>query len=194
MINQNDELVSTSTNYVKGTFYTDPSVEITAWPPLVIKERHRYTDEELAFVKQLEEREEIRGANIHYWEKMMIGDELTPVVTGPTTIMDTLYSTGGGSFGPMRELRNRGGMELLVNPDTNIFHMMAEGHYGPLNSKEGGKHNGIHYNFYFRNHLARLVTNWMGDDGFLRKFHWRLFQYIFDCEEADLYEGYARIP
>jgi acyl dehydratase len=176
-INQRDELVSTSTNYVKATFYTDPGADVNVWPPLVIKELHTYTDEELAYVKQLEDGEEVRGAKIRYWEDVSIEDQLTPVVTGPTTVMDTLYHAGAGSFTPMREQRKRGGMPLLVDPDTNISHMMSEGHYGPLNSEEGGRHNGIHYNSYSRDHLARLVTNWMGDDGFLRKFHWRLFQY-----------------
>lgn len=177
MINQNDELVSTTANYAKATFYTDPNVDANAWPPLVIKDLHKYTDEELALVKRMEDEEVIRGSEIRYWEDVKIGDQPTPVITGPTTVTDTLYSAGGSGGQPMREARRRGGMELLVDPDTNVPHSMAEGHYGPLNSKEGGKHNGIHYNTYSRDHLARLVTNWMGDDGFLRKFHWQLFQY-----------------
>lgn len=177
MINQKDELVSTSTNYVKATFYTDPNVNINAWPPLVIKELHKYTDEELSLVEKMEDEEEIRGSKIRYWEDVKVGDRPTPVVTGPTTVMDTLYSTGSAIDQPMREMRKSGGMGVLVDPETNIPHMMSEGHYGPLNSKEGGDHQGIHYNTYSRNHLARLVTNWMGDDGFLKKLHWQLFQY-----------------
>lgn len=178
MINQKDELVSTRTSYTKATFYTDPSVDVNARPDLVMKGIHGYyTEEELALVKQIEDEEEIRGAEIRYWEDVNVGDQITPIIDGPTTVVDMMYLAGMGDR-PMREIRKSGGPELLVDPDTNITHSFAEQHYGPLKTAETSEvYNGSHYNSFSRHFVVRLLTNWMGDDGFLKKMHTRLFQF-----------------
>ena len=104
IINQRDELVNKFKLYLE--FFVLPE------PPEVknkIKEEYRYTKEELEEIDHIANKEEVRGANIRYWEDVNTGDDIGKVILGPTTLYDQLnvvsekriewpHSTAGSRF------------------------------------------------------------------------------------------------
>lgn len=67
----------------------------------------------------------------------------------------------GGTFGSAPQ----------VSTDAyGVYHLMEEGHFG--DSGTAGRMP-IYYMAFGRNHMVRMVTNYIGDDGWLRKFEWR---------------------
>lgn len=182
LINERNEVVSKDTLYLTNFVMTEAhenndAVNLPAGAkPLPKLEPYKYSDEELAFIKKTENAEEIRGAIVRYWESVNIGDQPIPVVTGPTTIIDMIQFAGNRILGypPMREFRRRGGKQVLVDPVTKVSHLFPEGHFIGVGENRGSP--GIHIANYGRSLMARLLTNWMGDDGFLKKFKWKNFE------------------
>ena len=64
--------------------------------------------------------------------------------------------------------------EFIYDPDLNMHYGSMEVH---MNDRAAFLKSGIpralHFGGAARNLMARLVTNWTGDDGFMRKFNWR---------------------
>ena len=118
--------------------------------------------------------EEIRGAKPRYWEDITIGDTLKPVVQGPLTIWDTVIEIQG--FGvavlPMREVRRQTPDRIMIDPVTNVPHKSIEIHLSDKSAKISHLPSSTILGVTAEHFLSRLITNWMGDDGFLRRFHW----------------------
>lgn len=74
---------------------------------------------------------------------------------------------------PMREIRKSGTEEIKIDPETGVAHIRSEAHYAyrPASLFSHGKH-ALIFSTYRRSLLARMVTNWMGDDGCLRRLRW----------------------
>lgn len=171
-INQRDEIVSSFKLYLECSFLTEPPKELPA-----ISE-YKYTKEELEFIDRAIAEEEVRGADIRYWEDVQVGDETRPVVLGPTTIWDlVIFHTGSGGPGggllPIREMRKVTPWEVAQDPVTGVFHCMTEVHLAERIAQMAGNPLPFHFGAMARQTMGRLATNWMGDDGFLRKFNWR---------------------
>jgi acyl dehydratase len=170
-INQKDELVSSYKTYLEKDFYTEPQEAKIHTEPM-----HKYTKEELAYIERIGDEEEIRGAKIRYWEDVNIGDVTKPVITGPTTVWDMVAffaGTHGGGFVPLRTMRKRVPHVLIADPDTGITYHPVEHHFSDHVAQLEGTPNAFHFGNWGRALMARCLTNWMGDDGFLRKFNWR---------------------
>ena len=75
-INQNDELVCTHRQHLEYGFLPEPPKDLEAMPEYI------YTEEELEFINGIIDGEEIRGADIRYWEDVNVGDESKPVALG----------------------------------------------------------------------------------------------------------------
>lgn len=181
LYNQEEEVVCRATVYLTNGFSSGKDEGTGAVhapreggaPPVI--EPHTYTKDELTFIRQVEIEEEIRGRKVRYWEDVKIGDQPVPVITGPTTVIDMIQFGAHNvlNYPPMRVIRTASdSKEVIVDPNTNVTHLQAEGHYISLS---GNSTPGIHYAVYGRSLMARLLTNWMGDDGFLRKFSWKNF-------------------
>jgi len=172
VINQRDELVNTFKLYIEITIIPEPpTLEMLDTKPDYI-----YTKEELEFINRIADEEEIRGADIRYWEDVSIGEELRPVVLGPTTIWDQLVFFAGRQelpLLPMRELHKSRPEMLQLDPVTGVTHSDIEWHFSDRQAQIRGEPRAFHFGALARQLMARLVTNWMGDDGFLRKFNWR---------------------
>jgi acyl dehydratase len=170
LINQKDEMVTTFKCYLNITLKPEPPQALPPSPP------YAYTEAELAFIERISNAEEIRGAEPRYWEDVGIGDELKPVAMGPTTAWDMLVFTAGRQdldLIPMMEVRRRTPWMLLKDPDTGVTYHMMEMHLTGRAGQLRGEPHGFHSGVVERQLMARLVTNWMGDDGFIRKFNWR---------------------
>ena len=53
----------------------------------------------------------------------------------------------------------------LSQDEYGVYHNMVEGHFTPISSD-----NSIHFMAFGESIMARLVTNWIGDDGWMRSF------------------------
>jgi hypothetical protein len=136
---------------------------------------YRYTKEELEYLDRIEDEEEIRGANIRFWEDVSIGEETQPVVLGPITILDIVGCTPRGNFEEtrIRRVYQQMPQEFIHDPVTGIYHHGIEAHMSDRVAELMGDGRAIIYARQARYLMIRLVTNWMGDDGFLRKFNYR---------------------
>ncbi|WP_322041026.1 FAS1-like dehydratase domain-containing protein [Burkholderia diffusa] len=148
---------------------------------LQFTEELAYSKEDLAAVYAHEDAEEIRGAKIRYWEDVSVGEELKLIVKGPLTPWDAVIDIQamGVANLPVRECRKQTPGRMVVDPVTNIPHKSAESHM-VRQIAELQPFDLAHYSTSLQpisveNFLGRLVTNWMGDDGFLRKIRWQRF-------------------
>ena len=171
-INQKDEVVS-SLNKDIYVVILPPGTK-TASKKSFTKE-YVYTREEIAVIDRACDAEEIRGAKPRFWEDVKIGDELKPVVMGPITAWDTVVEMQGFGVGllPMREVRRQTPERVLIDPLTNIPHKSIELHLTETGGRINLQYSTTILGVTTHHFLGRLITNWMGDDGFLRKFKWR---------------------
>ncbi len=173
-INQHDELVSTRQQICYRTFYEGGT------PPPDKMPHYQYTERELEYIDSCVRAEEIRGANIRYWEDVNIGDETKPTVLGPTNMSDN--AVGGGMFmmpTTPRELLHEGAMrfnDFVQDPATGLWESNggpAGRHWSDLEAQRQGEPCAFLFCVLSIYTILRGISNWMGDDGFLRKFNWR---------------------
>jgi len=169
-INQKDEVVSifhlmhTITIWPVGTRTEQPSYQFAhEWV---------YTPEDIAAIDRIAGAEEIRGAKIRYWEDVNVGDELKPIVQGPLTVWDEVLEIQGFGLAvmPIREIRRQTPERMVIDPETQIPHKSIEFHFSDNIAKAVGSYSTTLIAVTVEHFLARLVTNWMGDDGFIRIF------------------------
>ena len=133
-----------------------------------------YTQEELDAYYKFYEQEKIRGADTLYWEDVTEGEDLPTMVKGPMTVTGFIaYAQGWGGLyiranklawqlqqkHPGAGIKNRFGIpdcpERVHWEEEFALMVGAPGayDYGPERCSW----------------LTHQITNWMGDDGFLRK-------------------------
>ena len=136
--------------------------------------RHRYTEEELRRIDDAYDAEEIRGAVPRFWEDVNVGDELTPVVKGPlaqTDMVEFWVGIGGGQGAHRirRKYMKRHPMWGVRDPETGVLEPMADIHYESSKSDAIGVPVAYDLGVQRFSWAGHLLTNWMGDDGFLKK-------------------------
>jgi hypothetical protein len=166
-------------NYVQRTFQWDRP-RPNAMP------LYSYTREELEYLGRLMRAEEIRGAAPRYWEDVEIGEEPTPIVTGPTnmgtnSLVAAISPDLGDHFTIERQfylgsLGDALGPEFILDPATGRY-LLRGGpmgrHYSDLAAQAEGEPCAWLFGIVSRYSLLRVITNWMGDEGFVRAFKWR---------------------
>jgi len=171
-INQRDELVSKFKLNVEITF--SPELPKPDAMPKI-----RLTKEELDFIEEVADKEEVRGANVRYFEDVNVGDKITPIAFGPTTVVDVAAEMGGmPPFDPKMVRKNmRYGQltgKMKPDPETGFYAFGGlERHFLDSAALLEGKPRGFLFAVMSRGVLARSITSWMGDDAFMKKFHWR---------------------
>ncbi len=185
-VNQGDEPVASFTALLTNSFTTEsgpglggppqggspsggppPGGPPPGGPPgFGARERASYSADDWAIIDGIAAQEVIRGSETRYWEDVAIGDVPASVIAEPTTVID-MIKIGGDiamSIPPIREIPRELGKELIQD-EYGVYRLLVEGHFTPLNSG-----NAIHFMAFGENVMARLVTNWMGDDGWMRRF------------------------
>ena len=135
---------------------------------------YHYTEQELKAVYNTYESEKIRGNEIRYWEDTHVGDEITPIVKGPLSVVDNLFFCNGANLNPLafeRWLvhRRRHPADVYVNPETGLLDSPAASIFVDSLAREFGFPSAHDTGVQRVAWLAGLLTNWMGDDGFLKK-------------------------
>ncbi len=135
----------------------------------------RYTSEELDKIENDVFAEEVRGDESRFWEDVSIGDELQPVVKGPLTGTDIV-----GWYAGVHGARPYGGTSELVykyrrqhadfhfNEVTGARDSAGRGHLEVQTGVDVGMGGAYDIGPQRISWAGHVVTNWMGDDGFLR--------------------------
>lgn len=167
--NQRDEVVGKAT----GTMIraTQVGTELMFDRPI-----YRYSDVELEKIGEALTSEVRSGGRSPLWEDITVGQEIPAIVRGPLTIGDMV--SWQAAIGPSYRAGGLGYLDVVKAPHTSVknpitgwpvkysqqhedFHLAAQrGMPGPFD-------NGV-MRFAW---VCPLVTNWMGDDGTLKRLY-----------------------
>ena len=120
-----------------------------------------------------------RGAEIRYWEDVVEGEQLKELAAGPLDITDscvfddiypdTAFAMKWHSSQMRKKAAKKAGqtdMPARTDPDTGAPR------YGNPHIAYSPEYGGsIAFGAQTEGVLAKLVTNWMGDDGFVKKLN-----------------------
>lgn len=171
--NQNGDLVAEADSWVfrtdrdeareRGTKYTEVKGKVEP-----------FTEEQLAEFSALYEKEEIRGATPRYWEDVKEGEELPTLMKGPMTVTGFIcYAQGwGGLYIRANKLAwkmQQAHPGLGIKNRFNVPDCPERVHWDEAFALEVGAPGAYDYGPERCSWLTHQLTNWMGDDGFLRK-------------------------
>jgi acyl dehydratase len=172
--NQHGDMVAAADSWCFRTDRDEAREKGTKYTELRARPEPRYTDEQLADIYRKYNDETIRGAVPRDWDDVVEGEALPTMVKGPMTVTGFIaYAQGWGGLyiranklawkqvhaHPGLGIKNRFGIPDCperVHWEESFAHMVgAPGayDYGPERCSW----------------LTHQLTNWMGDDGFLRR-------------------------
>lgn len=151
-----------------------------------------YTQEEREAIDAAYAKEQRRGAELLYWEDVSIGDEIPPIVRGPYTLTDWIgYCMGSGTMGafgggPFRlDYLNRQRIPKFYSlSEGGLYYSMFACHFDKQVANSAGLPLPYDLGAMREAFLVNMLTNWMGDDGFLHKTYIELrsFNYLGDTQ------------
>jgi acyl dehydratase len=141
-------------------------------------QRQTYTPAEITRVDEVYAAEQRRGREKRYWDDVKVGDVLTPIAKGPLTMVDVIAMHMGlglssSGIGPLRfSWRQRTRMPAFYAADRyGVPDVVQRVHWDHDRATELGLPTSYDYGQMRTSWLIHLVTNWMGDDGWLWKLH-----------------------
>lgn len=143
-------------------------------------ETARYTPDEIRQIYADYEAEDIRGATPRYWEDVAIGDDLTPVVKGPLSMRDMFAWIIGAGSPFMKAHRIAVGYQkrhpaaVMMDTTTGQIDVPELVHMEPSRAREIGIPDRYDYGAQRMSWLFHVLTNWMGDAGFITKLYGEL--------------------
>jgi acyl dehydratase len=150
---------------------------------------HPWTEEELAKVDEDTLAEEVRGSKVRYWEDVEVGEELVPVVKGPVGTTDIIaYCVGAApvniaAHGVQLRLYHKHPAWAFRDPETYAWEPVYGVHYNKAAANAAGLPFPYDVGAQRQGWLINLLTNWMGDEGWLKKNYaeYRKFVYLSDA-------------
>jgi acyl dehydratase len=138
------------------------------------REPRRYSREEIAEACQLYAKEEVRGSTPRYWEDVKDGEALPVMFKGPMTVTGFIAYAQG--WGGLYIRANKLAWKLIdAHPGVGITNRFGipdvpeRVHWEEEFALEVGAPGAYDYGPERCSWLTHHLTNWMGDDGFLRK-------------------------
>ncbi len=138
-------------------------------------EKARYTPEELQKIYNDYDLEIVRGATPRYWDDVQVGEELCPVVKGPLSQRDLIvWNMGAGSafmkaHGIYLDYQRRHPAVGMLNTATGEVDVPELVHFQDTRANEIGANLAYDYGYQRISWLGNLLTNWVGDDGFVKR-------------------------
>jgi hypothetical protein len=184
IINQRDEVVATIENHATLLLNFEFSEENTAYPR---RKRPRLTDQERDAVYDAYDNEKWRGSETRFWEDVKEGEEFGLHALGPYTVYDvaSFYTAMSGHAVAFELEWERIKMNFdfaYLDPEVNGWTCGGVCHF----EDNKGPHsqlwaNGYAAGFYSQVEglLGRMLTSWIGDDGFVRELDTRIPCYPF---------------
>ena len=154
---------------------------------------HEYSAEDFDRIDQaiLNEEKNMRGANVRYWDEVQEGEELPEIVRGPLSLMDTMGFLVGSGRGHTHGVIFKNAVKhpghFFRNPEAGGgIEYTGIGHHRESTAKEVGVPGVYDYGPQRSSWMASLVTNWMGDAGFLKRIRTQMrgFNIMGDCTWA----------
>ncbi|PLK27002.1 MaoC family dehydratase N-terminal domain-containing protein [Novosphingobium sp. TH158] len=154
---------------------------------------HEYSAEDFAKIDNaiLMEEKNIRGNNVRYWDEVQEGEELPEIVRGPLSLMDTMGFLVGSGRGHTHGVIFKNAVKhpghFFRNPEAGGgIEYTGIGHHRESTAKEVGVPGVYDYGPQRSSWMASLVTNWMGDAGFLKRVRTQMrgFNIMGDCTWA----------
>jgi len=153
------------------------------------QEPYKYSDKEIKEIVDCYDAETKRGAKTLHWEDVKVGDKLPKMVRGPLTLGDMImfhvksYPTGpvSGSFkNALKCARRVPPFSLRTNPSTNWpYEDMMWEHYDLRLARTRNMPLPFDFGAMRYEMAAVLLTNWMGDDGFLKRLDIQIRRPVF---------------
>ncbi|MBI2877214.1 MAG: MaoC family dehydratase N-terminal domain-containing protein [Candidatus Tectomicrobia bacterium] len=149
---------------------------------------HPWTPAELEKVDADVLAEEVRGANVRYWEDVEVGEELVPVVKGPLGLTDIVaYCVGAApvqiaAHGVQLRLYQKHPAWAFRDPENQSWEPVYGVHY----LKPAARAAGVPYPYDVgaQRHSWQInfLCNWIGDEGWIKKNYaeYRRFVYLSD--------------
>ena len=151
---------------------------------------HPWTEQELSKIEEEVLAEEISGANTPCWDDVKVNQELKPVVKGPIGMTDEIAFIAGGGAPMPRPAAHGASLRAYQRHPAWAFRdptsFALEPIYAVHYNKEAARSMGLpmQYDVGFQRHCwqTHLLTNWMGDEGWLKKSYaeYRRFVYYSD--------------
>ncbi len=122
----------------------------------------------------MNEEKQVQGSRTRYWEDVHEGEELPPIVRGPLSMMDTMgFLVGcgrGHTHGVVFKEAARHPGHFFRNPEAGGgIEYTGIGHHRESVAKQVGVPGIYDYGPQRSAWMCSLVTNWMGDAGFLKR-------------------------
>ncbi|WP_395711516.1 MaoC family dehydratase N-terminal domain-containing protein [Reyranella sp.] len=172
--NQHGDLVAEADSWCFRTERDHAREQGTKYQGLKARPVRRYSDAELADAYKLYAEEQIRGATPRYWQDVAEGEALPVMLKGPMTVTGFIAYAQG--WGGLYIRANKLAWKLIdAHPGTGIKNRFGipdcpeRVHWEEEFAHEVGAPGAYDYGPERCSWLTHQLTNWMGDDGFLRR-------------------------
>jgi acyl dehydratase len=172
--NQGGDLVAEADSWCFRTDRDEARESGTKYADVKARGAPRYSEAELARIYRLYHDEQVRGATPRYWQDVIEGEALPPMVKGPMTVTGFIaYAQGwGGLYIRANKLAWK---QIHAHPGLGIPNRFGipdcpeRVHWEPEFALMVGAPGAYDYGPERCSWLTHHLTNWMGDDGFLRR-------------------------
>lgn len=160
---------------------TPPGSEGASQQPTAKIVRPHYTKEQLEALYTHYDEELVgkwrRGSETRYWEDVTEGEEINPVIKGPLDDSD-LRSFMGGSMGYTAAFAGKWALNKkeprrFIHPETGAYKSDWDWHSDDEEAQRRGLAYAIAEGKQNQTVIGHAVSNWMGDDAFLKKMDLR---------------------
>ncbi len=172
--NQQGDFVAEADSWCFRTERDHAREQGTKYKDVRARELRRYTDEELAAAYDLYRTEPVRGATPRYWEDVTEGEAMPTMFKGPMTVTGFIAYAQG--WGGLYIRANKLAWQLHdAHPGTGIKNRFGipdcpeRVHWDEDFALEVGAPGAYDYGPERTSWMTHHLTNWMGDDGFLRQ-------------------------
>lgn len=158
-------------------------------------EAAHYTDADYERIDAIYAQESPRGADKRYWEDVTIGDDLDPMVKGPTTITEMIaFHAGGYGFVPYGLRASRVGYKnrkriapFYIKNAQGIYDVAQRLHWDSEWAKAIGNPMAYDYGVQRQSWFYHHISDWAGDDACIVQMEdsIRKFNYMGDVQFLD---------
>lgn len=141
------------------------------------KEKAKYTSDELQKIYDDYDKEVVRGSTPRYWEDVQIGEEIPFVVKGPLSLMDLItWNMGAGSqfmkaHGIFVDYQRRHPAIRAFDSASGAKEVPEIVHFQNASAQDIGTSLAYDYGYQRISWLGNLLTNWVGDEGFVKRMY-----------------------
>jgi acyl dehydratase len=137
---------------------------------------HPWTEEEIAAIEERVLAEAPRGAAQRYWDDVEVGDEIDIITKGPVGLTDEIAFIAGGAAPIPRLAAHRVALRryrrhprwAYRDPATRALEPVYSVHYNDYAARLQGAQSAYDVGIQRTCWQIHLLTNWMGDTGFLK--------------------------